>query len=72
VAGVVSERLRMGDESRVMHAIRREQVPPGPELAGLKEHLERACLRGRRHPADTRAPSVFGVPGLTPPLRLHG
>jgi len=53
-------------ESRVTHAIRRVQVRPGPELTGLKEHLERAYLGEEGHLADAGADSVFSIPG---PLR---
>jgi hypothetical protein len=47
----VSERLRMGDESRLTHAIRRVKSGLGPEMQRLKEQLEKAFESGM--PADT-------------------
>jgi hypothetical protein len=38
----VSERLRMGDESRVTQAIRRVKQPADPALARLKKKIEQA------------------------------
>ena len=68
----VSERLRMGDESRATRAMRRVQVQPGAELEGLKERLEQAYLGGEGDLADARAESVFSVPGPFRFARLRG
>jgi len=51
----VSQRLRMGDESRVTQAIRRVQDRPGPELAEFKRRLEGAYLGQQGHSADVRS-----------------
>ena len=40
----VSQRLHLGDESRVTHTIRRVLGQGGAEVARLKERLERALL----------------------------
>jgi hypothetical protein len=41
----VSERLGMGDESRVSQAIRRVQQPVDPGLARLKKQIEQAEIK---------------------------
>jgi glutathione S-transferase len=47
----VSERLRMGDESRVTQAIRRVKRGLEPAMQHLKEQLDKAFESGR--PTDT-------------------
>ena len=51
----VSERLRMGDESSVTHAIRRVPDQTALELASFKERLERAYPGGEAHLREIRA-----------------